>query len=76
MIPSFVRSWRVYQSTTEPYILKSILVEEQEINKAKADIKAKQRKKSSQAWVQSHEVLTKGIGVDQIRHKKETFWNS
>ena len=26
--------------------------------------------------MQSHGVLTKGIGVNQIYHKKETFWNS
>jgi hypothetical protein len=45
LTPSFVQSWRAYQNTTESKILKSILIQEQEINKAKADIKAKQKKK-------------------------------
>src|SRR6266487_1345586 len=73
LTPSFVRSWRAYQQTTEPKILKSQLIQEQEINKAMQDLEAKRRKEGSNAWVQSHRVLTKGIGVDQIRHKKETF---
>jgi hypothetical protein len=74
LTPSFIRSWRAYQSITEPKILKSTLIQEREINKAKADIEARLRKEGSGAWVQSHRVITKGMGVDQIQHKKETFW--
>jgi hypothetical protein len=70
LTPSFVRSWRAYQSTTESKILKSTLIQEREINKAKADVEARRRKEGSGAWVQSHGVITKGMGVDQIQHKK------
>jgi hypothetical protein len=73
LTPSFVRSWRAYQSTTESKILKSILIQEREINKAKADVESRQRKEGSGTWVQSYGVITKGMGVDQIQHKKETF---
>jgi hypothetical protein len=73
LTPSFVRSWRAYQSTRESKILKSTLIQEREINKAKADVEARRKKEGSGAWVQSYGVITKGIGVDQIQHKKETF---
>jgi hypothetical protein len=51
-----------------------MLIQEREINKAAADIEAKRRKEGSGAWVQSGGVLTKGQGVAQIAHKKESFW--
>jgi hypothetical protein len=42
--PSFIRSSRACQSTTEPKILKYILIQEREINQAKADIQGRRRK--------------------------------
>ena len=60
LTPSFIRSWRAYQKTTEPKILKSKLIQEREIAKAAADIEAARRKDGSGAWVQARGVLTKG----------------
>ena len=49
LTPSFIRSWRAYQKTIEPKILKAKLLQEQEITKAAADIKAACRKDGSGA---------------------------
>jgi hypothetical protein len=73
LTPSFQRSLRALQQSTELKIVKSNLILEREKARILAIDEEKRRKESSGAWVQQGGVLTKGMGVDQIKQKKEDF---
>ena len=71
LTPSFVRSWRAFQSSTEPKIIRAKLIQERETQRIAADLEQRRRKEGSNAWVQQYGVITKGQGLDQITDKYE-----
>ena len=74
LTPSFVQSQKAYQHSTEQKVLETVLIKEQEILKASQALEAKRQKNSSNIQVQSRGVLIKGIGIEQIKHKRKSFW--
>ncbi|KAG4428070.1 hypothetical protein IFR05_016450, partial [Cadophora sp. M221] len=54
LTPSFYRSWRAYQDSTEPKILKSGLIIEREQARILALKEDTRRKEGSNSWVQHH----------------------
>ncbi len=73
LTPSFYRSWKAYQASTEPKIIKSSLVIQREQERLDALKEYVRRKSASSAHVQKYGVIRKGAGAEQVRLRWEAL---
>jgi hypothetical protein len=78
LIPGFWRSWRVYQKSTEPKILKAKLIIEREYAREQVVLEEQRNKldKNGRKHVQKHGVIYKGSAVRQIAHRRESLFTA
>ena len=78
LTPSFWRSWRVYQKSTEPKLLRAGLIMERELTREKAVLQEQRDKldKDGKKHMQKYGVISKGSAVRQIAHRRESLFTA
>jgi hypothetical protein len=76
LIPSFWRSWRVYQKLTEPKLIKARLIMERELAREKAALQEQCNKldKEGRKYMQKYGVISKGSAICQIIYYRESLF--
>jgi hypothetical protein len=78
LTPSFWRSWRAYQKSTEPKLLRAGLIMERELVREKAVLQEKCDKlnKDGKKHIQKYGVISKGSAVCQIAYYRESLFTA
>jgi hypothetical protein len=78
LTPSFWRSWRVYQKSTEPKLLRAGLIIERELAREKAVLQEQYDKlnKDGKKYIQKYGVISKGSAVYQIAYCRESLFTA